>query len=219
MNSGRTPRPCPFCAVEIADGARTCPSCGETVLQTCPFCAEEILALTRICGWCKSDLASPTGEAKRAPTPEESRRANSLGEERGLTVVILLGLVTCGVYAFYAMHEQMKEIKAHHPGGRALDPTRDLVLCILTHFATVGLFPFWIYYVMYQYPRAFQESCAQEEFPCRDVLTPCVLLAVLSASLLCLSLAIPVWIFAVALLQNELNHHWRLHRQLGPVAA
>ena len=110
---------CPFCAADLADGARTCPSCGETVVQACPFCAEEILARARICRWCKSDLASPIGEGVRAPTPEEARRANSLGEERGLTVVILLGLITCGIYAFYDSSVRLNAVTVAHNQANA----------------------------------------------------------------------------------------------------
>src|SRR6266850_1842568 len=170
---------------------RSCPSCGaefEETIRTCPFCFEEIMAIARVCRWCKSDLASPTGEEAKEDPPGPPRGAVT---ERGLAAIVALGLLTCGLYAFYVLHEQMREIQAHAgPRGRGLEPTRDLVLSIVTHFGTLGIFPFWIYYVMYVYTRAYQENCVAEEIPCRDVLTPCVLLAVMSASLLCVSLAI-----------------------------
>lgn len=208
-------RACPSCGTELDDAARVCTSCGGTVLRSCPFCSEEILAVARVCKWCRSDVMSPTGEG----TPALGS-APFYVTERGITAIVVLGLITCGLYAFYVLHEQMKEIQAHAgERARGLDPTRDLVLSIATHFGTLGILPFWVYYVMYVYPRAYQENCVAEEIPCRDVLTPCVLLAVMATSLLCLSLAIPIWIFAVAVLQNELNHHARLHRELGAFAA
>lgn len=208
-------RACPFCTAEIEEVARLCPQCGGTVLRACPFCGEDVLASARLCRWCKSDLASPTGEDTKDAFPGHTQVT-----ERGITAIVGLGLLTCGLYAFYVLHEQMRDIQAH-AGGRArgLEPTRDLILAIATHFGTLGIFPIWIYYVMYVYPRALQETCVAEEMPCRDVLTPCVLLAVMSTSILCVSLAIPVWIIAVAVLQNELNHHARLHRGLAAVAA
>jgi hypothetical protein len=210
-------RACPSCGAEIDESARLCPSCGATVIKACPFCSEEILAIARVCRWCKSDLASATGEDAAAPPPGPPRAPVT---ERGIAAIIALGLLTCGMYAFYVLHEQMREIQGH-AGNRArgLEPTRDLVLSVVTHFATLGIFPFWIYYVMYCYARAYQESCVEEEIPCRDVLTPCVLLAVMSTSIMCLSLAIPLWVFGVAVLQNELNHHGRLHRELAAVPA
>jgi hypothetical protein len=206
-------RRCPYCATDIDEATRICPACRESVLQTCPFCAEEIVALARACPRCTSDLTSKTGETHEPPPPAAI-------EERGIAVIVALGLLTCGLYAFYILYLQMREIH-HHAGARArgLEPARDLVLAIATHFGTLGMFPFWIYYVMYVYGRAFQETCVAEEIPCRDVLTPCVLLAVMSTSLLCFSLAVPVWIFAVAVFQNELNHHARLHRDLVAVPA
>jgi len=210
-------RACPSCGTEIDETARLCPSCGATVIKSCPFCSEEILAIARLCRWCKSDLASPTGEDARAQSPGPPRAPVT---ERGIAAIVALGLLTCGMYAFYVLHEQMREIQGHAGGRpRGLEPTRDLVLSIVTHFATLGIFPFWIYYVMYTYARAYQETCVAEEIPCRDVLTPCVLLAVMSTSILCLSLAIPLWVFGVAVLQNELNHHARLHRELAAVPA
>ena len=207
-------RACPSCAAEIEEAARLCPACGATVLVSCPFCAEEILALARVCKWCRSDLTTKTGEPVPVPDPATAH----VFEERGIAAIVTLGLLTCGFYAFYVLHEQMKEIQAHAgPRARGLDPTRDIALALATHLGTLGIFPFWIYYVMYAYTRAHQEACLAEEIPCRDVLTPCVLMAVMSTSLLCLSLAIPVWIFSIAVLQNELNHHVRLHRELGAV--
>ncbi|HEY3492422.1 MAG TPA: hypothetical protein VGK43_05690 [Solirubrobacterales bacterium] len=208
-------RACPSCASDVDEAARLCPSCGATVLIACPFCAEEIVALAKYCRWCKSDLNSRTGEPPAVPDP-----ASAVVSERGIAALITMGLLTCGFYAFYVLHEQMKEIQAlAGPRGRGLDPTRDLALAIASHFGTLGIFPFWIYYVMYAYTRAYQEACVAEEIPCRDVLTPCVLMAVMSTSLLCLSLAVPVWIFSIAVLQNELNHHVRLRRELGAVPA
>ncbi|HEU4339673.1 MAG TPA: zinc ribbon domain-containing protein [Planctomycetota bacterium] len=206
-------RACPFCAAEIEDVARLCPSCGGTVLKACPFCDEDVLASARVCRWCKSNLASPTGEGP-APAPPPPQLT-----ERGITAIVGLGLLTCGMYAFYVLHEQMREVQAHAGGkARGLEPTRDLVLSIATHVATLGMFPFWIYYVMFVYARAFQETCVAEEIPCRDLVTPTVMLAVMTTSLLCVSLVIPVWIFAVAVFQNELNKHVRLHREVAALA-
>jgi hypothetical protein len=210
-------RTCPHCGAEIDEVARLCTACGAVVLKPCPFCREEIVALARVCKWCASDVTTATGEPPAAPLALPSQAEIS---ERGIAATIALGLLTCGFYAFYVLYEQMRDIEAHSGGrARGLDPTRDLVLSIVTHFGTLGMFPFWIYYVTYVYARAYQETCVAEEMPCRDVLTPCVLLAVMSTSLLCLSLAVPVWIFAVAVLQHELNQHVRLHRSLSAVAA
>jgi len=140
-------------------------------------------------------------------------------QERGIAAIVMLGFLTCGFYAFYVLFQQMRDIQGHHGGGRRLDPTRDLVLSIVTHVATLGIAPFWIYYVMVVYPRAYQEACLEEEMPCRDVLTPCLLVAVMSSSIFCLALIVPVWIISVAILQNELNQHWRLHRRVAPAGA
>ena len=210
-------RNCPHCGAEISQVAHLCPSCGRDVLKPCPFCAESIVVTARICPWCRSDVASPTGSPPQPPAPVAPGAGVT---ERGIAATVALGFLTCGLYAFYVLHEQMREIEAHSGGrGRGLDPTRDLVLAIATHVGTLGIFPFWIYYVMYVYPRAHQETCVAEEIPCRDVLTPCALLAVMSSTLLCISLAIPIWIIAIAVLQHELNQHARLHRELGAVPA
>jgi len=198
---------CAFCGAVLEGDPRVCPSCGEALLKTCPFCAEDTPTHSKICRSCRSDLASPVGERVYIP-----KRAVE-GEERGIAAIVMIGFLTCGLYAFYILHQQMREIQQHRGGGRRLDPARDLVLSIVTHVATLGIAPFWIYYVMVVYPRAYQEACLEEEMPCRDVLTPCLLVAVMSSSLFCLSLVVPVWVISVAILQNELNQHWRLHQR------
>jgi hypothetical protein len=205
---------CPFCGAAFEGDPPVCVSCGKSLLKPCPFCAEEIPVHAQECRWCASNLASPVGEAVRAPTRAGRGGDRLLVQERGIAAIVTLGFLTCGFYAFYVLHQQMREIQGHLGGLRRLEPTRDLILSIVAHVATLGMAPFWIYYVMVVYPRAYQEACLEEEMPCRDVLTPCLLVAVMSSSLFCFALLVPVWVISVAVLQNELNQHWRLHRRV-----
>ncbi len=205
---------CPYCAEEIPAGSRRCGSCGKELVKTCDFCLEEIPALARTCRYCRSDLRSPTGGDPREPGPEERRRAATLGEERGVLVTVLLGFMTFGIHTLVTLHHQMREIAAHQGKGRGLDPNRDILLATLSWVFTLGLAPVGVYYVLYKYPKALQETCLDEEVPCRDVLTPALLLALSGLSLPCIGTFLPLWSVSAALVQNELNQHWIAHRAL-----
>lgn len=227
---------CPRCADVVQEGSRRCPACGLELLKACPFCAEDIPAAARACRWCRSDLDSHVGMEIRDPSPLERRRAETVGEERGMLAVLLLGLATLGIHSFFTMHQQLREIAAHEgkPGGP--DPGRDTAIAALSWLLTCGLLPAGIYWVLYRYPKALQETCLEEEIPCRDVMTPALLVALgeLSVRFTLLALGagtghpgcclvvgllalVPTWPISIAVVQNELNKHWAVHRSLAKV--
>jgi hypothetical protein len=214
---------CPYCAETAPDGLSKCPTCQTEIFKDCAFCAETIPSISKVCPDCKSDLTRAIGEPALPPAQIQALRSRTLGEERGVLVTLLLGMVTFGVYGFVVLYQQAQEIKNHGADAR-LNPSRDITLGIISWICSAGMMPVWLYYIMYRYPKALTETCIQEEIPCRDIMTPCLLLTIVVTSSAMILLAfppffflaglIPVWVIAVALFQHELNTHWHVHQEL-----
>jgi hypothetical protein len=183
---------CPFCAEQIPRESRVCKFCHSALSRKCPFCAEEIGATERACPICKSDLASPVRGASAAP-----RAHGPLGEERGIALMVILTILTCGIWGIYVQYKIGDELDRHQGKGR-INAGLDLLLT----FVTCGL---WFIYVMYKYPRALQEITVDEGAPPVDLTVPCLLLTIFGFGFV-----------ALAILQNEMNKHWDAHRGLGP---
>jgi hypothetical protein len=189
-------RPCPYCQEPIPEESRVCKFCSKPVVKKCPFCAEEVLATAKKCRWCHSDLDSPTGGAD-APR-SGARRADPnavLGEERSVVLVIVLTLITCGIYGLVVMYRIGEELNAHRR-RQDINPAADLLITIVT----CGL---WNIYLLYKYPKALQDATVEEGLPVSDVTVPCLLLGIFGFGFV-----------GIGILQNELNRHWEAHRTL-----
>ena len=186
---------CPFCAEEIPQESRVCKFCNSTVVKRCPLCAEEIAAMAQRCRFCNSDISGSGGEPRPRPAPSRMRTDAPLGEERGIALMIILTLLTCGIWAFVVQYKIGDELDRHQ-GRNQINAGLDLLLILLT----CGL---WAIYVMYKYPRVLEEITIEEGMPVVDISLLCILLSVLG-----------LHIVALAILQNELNRHWQAHRTM-----
>ncbi len=196
---------CPSCNDPAPEGARVCRSCGTPISKRCLYCAENIPAAALRCPVCASDLGAASAPAAKAPPPPAPaapapRAAPSypVGENRHLVLVLLLTLVTCGIYGLVTMWKIGDELNRHR-GSNDLNPTLDIVLGILT----CGL---WFIYARYRYAEALRDASAAEALPRQDVTTICLVVdvcAVFFGGLLSL--------VSLLILQNAVNEHWERH--------
>ena len=117
-----------------------------------------------------------------------------------LVVSFLLSFITCGIYQAISVYQMGHEIN-RHIGKEELRPGVDLALTLVT----CGL---WGIYTMYKYPTLLRELTEEEGGTPVDVVLPCVLLM---AGTFCVLPAL--YFVAPLILQDELNKHWRLHRE------
>ena len=61
--------------------------------------------------------------------------------KRSPVAVLLLSMVTCGIYAFYLIYQISSEVRDFR-GDNTINPALELLLCIIT----CGLYPFFWYY-------------------------------------------------------------------------
>jgi hypothetical protein len=52
-------------------------------------------------------------------------------QERNSALVLVLSIVTCGIYYFYWIYATSSEL-ADHTGDRSINPTVDVLLCVVT---------------------------------------------------------------------------------------
>ena len=178
-----------MCAEAVPADARVCPYCKSVLERRCPACARPMPADAAVCGSCRTEV----GPAEAPPRPAA---AGPKGQEREVVPLILLTIVTCGIYGLVISYRIGEEINAHRR-REDLRPGLDLVLSL----ATCGL---WGIYVMYAYTRALEDAVRDEGGTPPQIMLPCLLLSIFG-----------LHIVALAIFQNELNTHWRSHRAAG----
>ncbi len=110
--------------------------------------------------------------------------------KRNPIVVLLLSIVTCGIYALYLIYTISKEVSDFR-GDKSIDPGMELLLCIIT----CGLYEIYWYY---KYGRLVFDMQKKVGVP-----NPTDISIVL--------LLLPIFGFSVIsllLLQTELNRVW-----------
>jgi uncharacterized protein DUF4234 len=108
---------------------------------------------------------------------------------RNPAVVLILTLITCGLYALLWIWQVGTELKAYL-GREDINPGLDVVLTLLTG----GL---WAIYLMYRYPRLVLEAQAKVHVPPHDISLVSVLLALFGLPFV-----------SMLLVQTELNKIW-----------
>ncbi|MBI2900002.1 MAG: DUF4234 domain-containing protein [Planctomycetes bacterium] len=179
---------CPFCLESIAPESTVCKFCRSELARKCPFCAETVAAEAKKCKFCHSDLSSPAGGPPRAARLSP----HPVGEERDILKTILFTLLTFGIYGWIFFFRMAGDIN-RHSGRERVNPVLDLVLVLVT----CGL---WWLAVCYRYARAVYEMEVEEGCPTQD------------QSGICLLVGFLLGVFALLIVQDQLNKHWRLHR-------
>jgi hypothetical protein len=188
---------CPHCQQSIPLEARECKFCHRAVVRACPHCAGEVYYTARVCRHCSQDVgAAPPPGGPGAPPAVTLRQFGPVGEERNLVLWVIVGLFTACIGPMIWIWQMGKEINAH-AGSERLNPLLDLVLIPLT----CGL---WILVVFYRYADTFAALVREEGGEARGDL-----------ALICLLVGFFVPAAGLALIQSEMNDHWKKH---GPQA-
>lgn len=118
---------CRSCGSSLPDGVRFCPSCG-TPVKGPRFDSNG--------GGCDSQ-PSPV-----APSP--ASYARPINSSRSLLVLVLLSLVTCGIYGCYFIYKLAQDINVMCEDDSERTP--GLVAFVLLSFVTCGIYSYWWYY-------------------------------------------------------------------------
>jgi hypothetical protein len=111
------------------------------------------------------------------------------GEKRDPIMVLILGILTCGIYAIYWVFKTSSEIK-DALGREDINPALDAVLSLLTCYI-------WLIYLAYKYPQFLLQLQEKAGLPRNDISLVSLILAIVGLS--------PISFFMI---QSELNNVW-----------
>lgn len=118
----------------------------------------------------------------------EWRLTMKKGEERSIVMIIILSILTCGIYYFYWIYATSSDIKDYLQDD-SINPFLDLILSLLT----CGIyFVYWHYKIGGLIVRCYEKSGKSTE----------------DNSILCTILAIFLYIAAGCIYQSQLNDLW-----------
>lgn len=188
---------CTNCGHQNDDAARSCVNCGMAFggqSGSTPFTAgtpgTQQQAPGSPGGWAGSPYGDPAQSMQQAPG-----RAGlyAVGEKRDPIMVLLLSIVTCGIYLYYEIFKVSSELK-DALGRQDVNPTLDIVLSIVT----CGLY---FIYLAYRYPQLILELQDRAGQPRNDISMVSIILAVCGLG-----------IVSIFMIQTELNKVWEAAR-------
>jgi hypothetical protein len=113
------------------------------------------------------------------------------GTVRSPVMVVVLGLITCGIYMFYWIYKTSEEVQAYLGSNDSeMSPAVELLLC----FVTCGLY--YIYWI-YKYSKLIYDAETRAKIPADDKAVLNLVLALVGLS-----------IVSTILMQSELNKVW-----------
>lgn len=178
---------CNNCGQQNADDARSCTNCGQAFTgqgSSNPFSTPPPSQQQE---QQQSPWGTPSYGAPMQPRPGAGLLA--VGEKREPVTVILLSLVTCGIYAIWWYYTMATEIK-NSLGREDLNPGMDLLLM----FVTCGIWGIIAFY--YKYPKLMVDMQQRVGLPVNDISTMTLIFAFVFG---------PVSIFMI---QDQLNTIW-----------
>jgi Domain of unknown function (DUF4234)/zinc-ribbon domain len=182
---------CTKCGQANDDAARLCMSCGASFggkSGPAPFTtAEPASAGTQQAGG-SSPWTTPLYEEPAYMQPQAGGIITP-GEKRDPLMVLILSLLTCGIYAIYWVYQTSSEIR-DALGREDISPTLDAVLTLVTCYI-------WLIYLAYKYPQLLLLLQERAGLPRNDISLVSLILAIVGLT--------PVSLFMI---QSELNNVW-----------
>ena len=180
---------CTNCGQQNADDARTCFNCGNAFTgqgSSTPFSAPPGAQQQQQ----QTPWGTPGYAGQMQQTPGGGGGLSAIGEKRDPIMVIVFGILTCGIYMYFVVYQTSLEIKNARGGREDINPTLDVVLSIFT----CGLY---VIYLAYRYPQLLMELQDRSGQPRNDITTISIILAICGLG-----------IVSLFMIQTELNKVW-----------
>ena len=116
-------------------------------------------------------------------------------QQRSVATVIILSIVTCGIYMFYWLYVTMRDINAYL-GVSDMDPGIELLICILCS-------PYILYWY-YKYATRISDASARAGLPAKDDAIVCLILGIFGLG-----------IVSMGIMQDNVNRVWAQQQNQG----
>ncbi len=127
---------CQKCGTKLEDGVKVCPNCGAA-------CGIEG-KISDFASSAEKEMDSAIKDIKVNIGSSSDSSFGKLKEDRGLLSVVLLSLVTCGIYRYYFIYRLAQDVNVACADDG--DKTPGLVAYILLSFITCGFYSwYWEY--------------------------------------------------------------------------
>ena len=123
---------CENCGAPVLDDAKFCPACGEPVNATSAAASEPQPVQIQ-------PAPAPQPVPQGAPTPPPMPGAVEL--DRNFGMILLLTIVTCGIYGIYAYYKISEDVATMCSGDG--DDMPNYLIAILLSFITCGIYGLW----------------------------------------------------------------------------
>ena len=123
---------CENCGAPVLDDAKFCPACGEPVNATSAAASEPQPVQIQ-------PAPAPQPAPQGAPTPPPMPGAVEL--DRNFGMILLLAIVTCGIYGIYAYYKISEDVATMCSGDG--DDMPNYLIAILLSFITCGIYGLW----------------------------------------------------------------------------
>ncbi|MBR4831007.1 MAG: DUF4234 domain-containing protein [Butyrivibrio sp.] len=133
---------CTNCGQEIPEGSKVCPNCGkevESLEQQITDTAKNVFSSA------EQEVVGAVNDVKDTFNGNAPFTGGApLKTDRSLLIVILLSLVTCGIYAYYFIYTLARDVNIACEGDG--EETPGLLPFILLSMVTCGIYALYWYY-------------------------------------------------------------------------
>ncbi len=169
---------CGNCGTQVEDGAKFCPNCGAPLVNDQDikgFSADESMAGGNFSG----DNAGYSAGADAGYGAGDGQIFMPLKTDRSLLILVLLSIVTCGIYFYVFVYQLISDVDVACEGDG--DETPGFWLFFLLTIVTCGIYAYFWYYKL---GNRLANNCARYGIPTNENGTA-VLLWMLFGAFMC----------------------------------
>lgn len=134
---------CPKCGSAVGDDKLFCPHCGQKLTDSIEDAAKKVsVAADNTFNQAEAQMGSAIRDVKNTLDGNDNYNGGHLKTDRGLLSLILLSIITCGIYYYYFVYEMARDVNIACAGDGK--ETGGLVKFLVLSFITCGIYA-WVW--------------------------------------------------------------------------